>query len=120
MLEKFKGQIFQLIANDTGSNIKPTQDQIKAINGATTYDDARAVALQAGWGTYVSIFEENNPSGETPKNIFDASDFPQFGYQSDPFIGVDKDTPITYKGNKTTVGEYEDDLLLQLNESNNG
>ena len=48
----------QIIANDTGSNIKPTQDQINAINRATTLDDAKAVALQAGWGTYVSIFEE--------------------------------------------------------------
>ena len=95
MLEKFKEQIFQIIANDTGSNIKPTQDQINAINGATTLDDAKAVALQAGWGTYVSIFEERNPTEETPTNIFSDSDFPQFGYQSNPFIGVNKDTPIT-------------------------
>ena len=36
MLEKFKEQIFQIIANDTGSNIKPTQDQINAINRAMT------------------------------------------------------------------------------------
>src|SRR6056300_165582 len=117
MLEKFKKQIFEIIANDAGSNIKPTQDQINAINGATTYDDAVAVALQAGWSTYVSIFKENNPSEETPGNIFNNFDPSQFGYQSDPFIGVDKDTPITYKGQKTTVGEYEDNFYQDGDEN---
>ena len=46
MLEKFKKQIFELIANDTGSNINPTEEQISAINAAQTYQDAKAVALQ--------------------------------------------------------------------------
>src|SRR6056300_1387417 len=109
MLEKFKEQIFQLIANDTGSNIKPTQDQIDAINSAQTYRDAKAVAIQAGWSTYVSIFEEANPPTDED-NIFFGFDPSQSLYQSDPFIGVDKETPITYKGQKTTVGEYEDNF----------
>ncbi len=117
MLEKFKKQIFEIIASDTGSNIKPTQDQINAINRATTYDDARAVAYQAGWGTYVSIFQENNPSDETPDNMFINFDPSQSLYQSDPFIGVDKETPITYKGNITTVGEYEDNFYQDGDEN---
>jgi hypothetical protein len=117
MLEKFKEQIFELIAADTGSNIKPTQDEINAINSAETYNDARAVALQAGWSTYVSLFEKNNPSDETPDNIFVGFDPSQLGYQSDPFIGVDSETPITYKGEKTTVGEYKDNFYQDGDEN---
>ena len=116
MLEKFKKQIFELIAKDTGSNINPTPEQISAINAAKTYSDARAVALQAGWGSYVSIFETENPIDESI-DIFKELNQTLFGYQSDPFIGVNKDTPITYKGQKTTVGEYEDNFYQDGDEN---
>ena len=120
-LEKFKQQIFALLERPAPGFPKLTvsAEQLNSIMMAQTYEDAREAAIQYGWERYVKQFErtvgevEEQSSEEFLKKLYEE----QFGQQRDPFIGVDSETIISYKGVDTPIGDVADNFYV--NNDNN-
>ena len=121
-LEKFKQQIFALLERPAPGFPKLTvsAEQLNSIMMAQTYEDAREAAIQYGWERYVKQFEnrmgiseEETSTEEIYKKLYDDL----LGQQSDPFIGVDSETIISYKGVDTPIGDVADNFYV--NNDNN-
>lgn len=122
MLEKFKEQIFTLLERPAPGfpRLTVSAEQLNSIMLAETYEDAREAAIQYGWERYVKQFEnrmgiseEETSTEEIYKKLYDDL----LGQQSDPFIGVDSETIISYKGVDTPIGDVADNFYV--NNDNN-
>ena len=121
-LKKFKEEIFSLIDRGVvgSTKFKPTSEQINSILLAETYMDARTAAISYGWDDYVSMFETRSGIQITPEDEATTrmrKFLEELEATDNPFIGVDKDTNIMYKGVKTTIGEYEDNFYVNNDEN---
>ena len=104
-----------ILQNPTGGEnpITPTQDQIAQLQKAENIGQAMLLGEQYGWGNANDSYILENPLDNQEIDISTIIQQAIAGEQGPDFIGVRGDTPITYKGLPTTIGEYENNFYIE-------
>tara|TARA_R100000808_G_scaffold4198_1_gene13975 strand:+ start:5444 stop:6448 length:1005 start_codon:yes stop_codon:yes gene_type:complete len=104
-----------ILQNPSGGEnpITPTQDQIAQLQKAENIGQAMLLGEQYGWGNANDIYILENPLDNQEIDISTIIQQAIAGEQGPDFIGVRGDTPITYQGLPTTIGEYENNFYIE-------
>ena len=104
-----------ILQNPSGGEnaITPTQDQIAQLQKAENIGQAMLLGEQWGWGNANDSYILENPLDNQEIDISTIIQQAIAGEQGPDFIGVRGDTPITYQGLPTTIGEYENNFYIE-------
>ena len=104
-----------ILQNPSGGEnvITPTQDQIAQLQKAENIGQAMLLGEQYGWGNANDSYILENPLDNQEIDISTIIQQAIAGEQGPDFIGVRGDTPITYQGLPTTIGEYENNFYIE-------
>ena len=104
-----------ILQNPSGGEnaITPTQEQIAQLQKAENIGQAMLLGEQYGWGNANDIYILENPLDNQEIDISTIIQQAIAGEQGPDFIGVRGDTPITYQGLPTTIGEYENNFYIE-------